>query len=116
MLTVLLVLTAKAFAGGGCCTGSGSCSGQGCSCGMMQSANNQQYASAKSTEKSVEKKEVGNKICPISGEEVGGMGEVVQYEYKGKIYNLCCPMCEKDFKKDPEAAIKRLEMLEKKKM
>lgn len=46
--------------------------------------------------------EVGNKICPVSGEEVGEMGEVIKYEYNGKIYNLCCPMCEKDFAKDPE--------------
>lgn len=46
--------------------------------------------------------EVGNKICPVSGEEVGGMGEVVKYEHNGKIYNLCCAMCAKNFKKDPE--------------
>ena len=52
--------------------------------------------------------EVGNKICPVSGEDIpapgekGEMGEAVKYEYKGKIYNLCCPMCIKDFKKDPE--------------
>jgi YHS domain-containing protein len=30
------------------------------------------------------------------------MGEAVKYEYNGKIYNLCCPMCVKDFKKNPE--------------
>jgi YHS domain-containing protein len=46
--------------------------------------------------------EVGNKICPVSGEKVGQMGEIVKYEYNGKIYNLCCEMCLKDFKKDPE--------------
>lgn len=46
--------------------------------------------------------EVGNKICPVSGEKVGGMGDVVKYEHNGKIYNLCCAMCAKDFKKDPE--------------
>ena len=52
--------------------------------------------------------EVGNKICPVSGEKVpapgekGEMGEAVKYEYNGKIYNLCCPMCVKDFKKNPE--------------
>ena len=53
--------------------------------------------------------EVGNKICPVSGDKVpapgekGTMGaEPVKYEYNGKIYNLCCPMCVKDFKKDPE--------------
>ena len=47
--------------------------------------------------------EVGNKICPVSGDKVGGdMGEPVKYEYNGKIYNLCCKACAKDFKKDPE--------------
>ena len=46
--------------------------------------------------------EVGNKICPVSGNKIGEMGEPIKYEYKGKIYNLCCPMCVKDFKKDPE--------------
>ena len=57
---------------------------------------------------STEAVEVGNKICPVSGDKVpvpgekGAMGEVVKYEYNGKIYNLCCPMCIKDFKKNPE--------------
>ena len=53
--------------------------------------------------------EVGNKICPVSGDKIpapgekGTMGdEPVKYEYNGKIYNLCCPMCIKDFKKNPE--------------
>ncbi len=46
--------------------------------------------------------EVGNKVCPVSGEKVGQMGDIVKYEYNGKIYNLCCPMCKKDFSKDPE--------------
>lgn len=46
--------------------------------------------------------EVGNKICPVSGEKVGEMGEIVKYEYKGKVYNLCCAMCVKDFQNDPE--------------
>ena len=45
---------------------------------------------------------VGNKICPVSGEKVGEMGDVVQVEYNGKLYNLCCKMCKKDFMKNPE--------------
>ena len=45
---------------------------------------------------------VNNKICPVSGEGVYEMGDPVQYEYNGKIYNFCCKMCLKDFKKDPE--------------
>lgn len=45
---------------------------------------------------------VGNKICPVSGEKVGEMGDVVQAKYNGKLYNLCCQMCKKDFIKNPE--------------
>lgn len=46
---------------------------------------------------------VGNKVCPVSGEAIGGdMGEGVKLVYNGKIYNLCCPMCQKSFRQEPE--------------
>lgn len=59
-----------------------------------------------SPEKAVD---VKNKICPVSGEEVGVMGPAEQYEYKGKIYNFCCASCIDSFKKDPEKYIKIIE-------
>lgn len=43
----------------------------------------------------------GNKICPVTGEAVTE-GSKATYEYKGKVYNLCCAMCINEFKKDPE--------------
>ncbi len=49
--------------------------------------------------------EVGNQFCPVSGDKIemnGEMGNPGKFEYHGKIYNLCCPMCAKDFKKDPK--------------
>jgi YHS domain-containing protein len=46
--------------------------------------------------------EVGNKTCPVSGNKVGEMGPPIKYTYNGKVYNLCCPMCIKSFKGDPE--------------
>jgi YHS domain-containing protein len=52
--------------------------------------------------------EVGNKICPVSGEKVGEMGDIFKTEYNGKIYNLCCAMCAKDFQKDPEKYIQKV--------
>ena len=52
---------------------------------------------------------VNNKICPISGDKIGKMGETKVVEYNGKKYNLCCAMCEKDFMKDPAAAVKKIE-------
>lgn len=50
--------------------------------------------------------EAGNKICPLSGDEVKGKDFV---EYKGKKYGICCAMCKKDFLKNPEKYIANLE-------
>jgi len=54
---------------------------------------------------------VGNTICPVSGEQISGVGDGkgVQNEYEGKIYNTCCKFCAKDFKKNPEKFIKIIE-------
>lgn len=52
--------------------------------------------------------DAGNKICPVSGEKITEEGKVT-YEYKGKIYNFCCPECIDDFKKNPEEYIKKIE-------
>lgn len=60
-------------------------------------------------EQEAEPVSVGNKICPVSGEAVGSMGEGVQVEHEGKVYNLCCAMCEKMFKKDPDQFVKNIE-------
>src|SRR3989338_8081476 len=49
--------------------------------------------------------DVGNKMCPVSGDKVSGKDFV---EHQGKKYGLCCPMCAKDFKKDPQKYIARL--------
>ena len=52
--------------------------------------------------------EVGNTICPVSGEKID---EETAYkvEFEGEIYNLCCKMCAKDFEKDPQKYIEKLE-------
>ncbi len=46
--------------------------------------------------------EVGNTICPVSGEPVDVDGKPVEVVYKGKVYQVCCRMCAKTFMKDPE--------------
>lgn len=51
---------------------------------------------------------VGNKICPVSGEKIDEKTKAT-YEYEGKIYNFCCAMCIDDFKKDPQKYIKKIE-------
>jgi YHS domain-containing protein len=51
---------------------------------------------------------VGNKICPVSGDKIDGTATAT-YEYEGKIYNFCCPMCIDPFKKDPQKYIKKIQ-------
>lgn len=41
----------------------------------------------------------GNKYCPVGGEPVSGQDFVV---IDGMRYGLCCAMCAKKFKADPE--------------
>ncbi len=53
--------------------------------------------------------EVGNKFCPVSGDEVSGKHFVI---YQGKRYGLCCPMCEEKFKKNPEKYIAKMKQQE----
>ncbi len=55
----------------------------------------------------VEVVNVGNKICPVTGEKIeAGEGMTpVTYEYEGKIYNFCCPECIDIFKSDPKKYI-----------
>jgi len=50
---------------------------------------------------------VGNKICPISGEKISEKTKAT-YEHDDKIYNFCCPMCIDTFKKDPEKYINKV--------
>lgn len=58
------------------------------------------------TQVSVQAVDVGNKICPVSGEKID---EKATYEYQGKIYNFCCSSCVEDFKKDPGKYIKKVD-------
>ena len=70
---------------------------------VLVRAGEQQAAAPAVANEAAQPVEVGNKICPVSHEEVGKNGmQPYKVTYKGKVYNLCCGMCEKDFNKDPE--------------
>jgi YHS domain-containing protein len=62
------------------------------------------HAQAAVEKQAVKPVPVGNKICPVSGEKITIESSMapVTYEYKGKVYNLCCSGCVKAFAKDPE--------------
>jgi len=51
---------------------------------------------------------VGNKICPVTGDKIDEKTKTT-YEYQGKIYNFCCPVCIDEFKKNPDKYIKKVE-------
>ena len=51
---------------------------------------------------------IGNKFCPVSGEEIDEQARSA-YEYNGVIYNFCSPECIEEFKNDPEKYIERVE-------
>ena len=41
------------------------------------------------------------KTCPVSKEDLGGMGEPVNVVVAGRLVRLCCNGCKKDLFKDP---------------
>jgi YHS domain-containing protein len=49
------------------------------------------------------------KICVVSGDKLGEMGDPFIYAYEGREIKLCCKGCLKDFKKDPAKYIKKIE-------
>jgi YHS domain-containing protein len=68
-----------------------------------------QKATTSDAPNAMETVNIANKICPISGQPVEAMGAPVPVEYNGKMYNLCCKMCAKDFQADPEKFMKKAE-------
>jgi YHS domain-containing protein len=47
--------------------------------------------------------------CPISGEELGGMGDAVNYVYEGRLVRFCCGNCKGDFLADPAATFAKID-------
>lgn len=54
------------------------------------------------------------KICIVSGEKLGEMGEAYVYKYKDRELKFCCKDCVKDFNKNPAKYLKKLEQEEAK--
>ena len=44
---------------------------------------------------------IAQTVCPVSGEELGSMGEPVVVTHEGKEVKLCCKSCIKKFNADP---------------
>jgi len=48
------------------------------------------------------------KVCPVTGEELGSMGDPVKVVVKGQTVFLCCSGCEDAIKKDPDKYLAKL--------
>ena len=46
--------------------------------------------------------------CVVSGEELGGMGEPVEYDHNGTLVKFCCKNCIPKFEADPEKYMAKL--------
>lgn len=71
-------------------------------------AGHEEHQSESVAETAPQAVDAGNKICPVSGEKIDEKLKAT-YEYEGKIYNFCCPMCIDEFKKDPQKYINKVE-------
>ena len=54
------------------------------------------------------------KTCIISGDKLGEMGDPFVYKYKDREIKFCCKGCLKDFNKEPDKYIKKIEEAEAK--
>jgi len=47
--------------------------------------------------------------CPVSGEELGSMGDAIEVVYAGRLVKFCCSMCLPKFEKNPMAIISQID-------
>jgi YHS domain-containing protein len=66
-------------------------------------------AADKSVEKTEKPKPYPLKVCSVSDEKLGEMGDPFVFAYKGQEVKLCCSHCKKDFDKDPAKFMKKIE-------
>ncbi len=50
-----------------------------------------------------------NTKCPVSGKELGSMGDPINLVVANRLIKICCEGCEKPVMKDPVAAFKKLD-------
>jgi YHS domain-containing protein len=51
--------------------------------------------------------------CIISGDKIGEMGKPYVTNYMGQEIKFCCPDCVKDFNKDPQGYLKKIQTAKK---
>jgi len=54
------------------------------------------------------------KTCVVSGEKLGSMGKSFVHTHDGREVQFCCKACLKDFNKDPQKYLKKLDAAQEK--
>jgi YHS domain-containing protein len=52
---------------------------------------------------------LAQKICPVSGETLGGMGAPIKVTVKGRDVFLCCPNCREKLEANPDEYLAKLD-------
>jgi hypothetical protein len=65
-------------------------------------------ASEPAAEKAVAAAGAVQTVCPVSGEELGSMGDPIIVTHAGQSVQLCCKSCVKTFNADPEKYLAKL--------
>ena len=73
-----------------------------------------QAADSKSDKPAAKAKPYTLKVCPVSDEKLGEMGDPYVFTHEGREIKLCCKGCLDDFKKAPAKYVKKIEAAEKK--
>ena len=47
--------------------------------------------------------------CVVSGEKLGSMGKSYVHTFEGREVQFCCKACMKDFNKDPQKYLKKID-------
>ena len=71
-------------------------------------------APAKGADKKADLRPYKLEKCIVSDEKLGEMGKPFVAEYKGQEIKFCCKGCKKDFDKNPDKFIKKMQEAEKK--
>lgn len=48
-------------------------------------------------------------VCIVSDQNLGSMGDAIEYEYKGQMIKFCCVGCVAMFKADPDKYLNKLQ-------
>lgn len=75
----------------------------------FNSCSDQEASAETSTVTSSDTKPYPLKVCIVSGEDLGSMGDAVSVVHEGRTIKFCCDKCVPKFNEDPSKYLSKLE-------